>query len=165
MRMPEISPLDVSSAEDENPDVLLRALAEVAKARGMAQVARDAGLGRESLYKALAPGSHPRFETINAVLRALGVRFIARPPEKKVGSSAGQNNRSKHGGRGRRMESKQAEPQDPGACLGPPSGRLRSCARSAGNICPSSLQFSLSARLHGRLTSRGIASTVVCELT
>jgi probable addiction module antidote protein len=98
----DYAPLDVSSyltdeetiaeyltaaAEDENPDVLLRALAEVAKARGMAQVARDAGLGRESLYKALAPGSHPRFETITAVLRALGVRIVAQAPKKKVGTA------------------------------------------------------------------------------
>jgi hypothetical protein len=50
----------------------------------MTQVARDAGLGRESLYKALAPGSHPRFETINAILRAVGVRIVARASEKKV---------------------------------------------------------------------------------
>ena len=63
------------AAQDENPDVLLAALSNVAKARGMAQVARDAGLGRESLYKALAPGSHPRFETISAVMRALKVRM------------------------------------------------------------------------------------------
>ena len=56
-----------AAAEDSNPDVLLAALAEVAKARGMAQVAAAAGLGRESLYKALTPGSHPRFETISAV--------------------------------------------------------------------------------------------------
>ena len=55
------------AAEDSNPDVLLAALAEVAKARGMTQVAAAAGLGRESLYKALTPGSHPRFETISAV--------------------------------------------------------------------------------------------------
>jgi len=41
----------------------------------MTQVAKDAGLGRESLYKALSPGAHPRFETINAVLRALNVRM------------------------------------------------------------------------------------------
>jgi len=69
-----------AAAEDENPDVLLVALAEVAKARGMAQVARDAGLGRESLYKALAPGSHPRYETIAAVLRALNVRIAVQAP-------------------------------------------------------------------------------------
>ena len=66
-----------AAMEDDNPDVLLSALADVAKARGMAKVARDAGLGRESLYKALAPGSHPRHETIAAVMRAMGVRFAA----------------------------------------------------------------------------------------
>ena len=60
-------------------DELLSALAEVAKARGMAQVAAAAGLGRESLYKALAPGSHPRFETINAVMRALNVKISVVP--------------------------------------------------------------------------------------
>ncbi len=46
------------------------------------QIAKDAGLGRESLYKALSAGAHPRFETINAVLHALGVKFTvvnARP--------------------------------------------------------------------------------------
>jgi probable addiction module antidote protein len=68
-----------AAAEDENPDMLLRALSEVAKARGMSQVAAAAGLGRESLYKALAPGSHPRFETISAVLRALNVRLAVVP--------------------------------------------------------------------------------------
>ena len=68
-----------AALEDENPDVLLSALADVAKARGMAQVARDAGLGRESLYKALAPGAHPRHETIAAVMRALGVHLTAVP--------------------------------------------------------------------------------------
>ena len=67
------------AAEDSNPDVLLAALAEVAKARGMAQVAAAAGLGRESLYKALAPGSHPRFETISAVMRALNVKISVVP--------------------------------------------------------------------------------------
>jgi probable addiction module antidote protein len=41
----------------------------------MAQIAKDSGLGRESLYKALSAGAHPRFETISCVLRALGVKF------------------------------------------------------------------------------------------
>jgi len=67
-----------AAAEDEDPNVLLGAIAHAAKARGMAQVAQAAGLGRESLYKALAPGSHPRFETIAAVLRALGVKVAVR---------------------------------------------------------------------------------------
>jgi len=62
-------------SQDENPDVFLCALADVAKARGMTKVARDAGLGRENLYNTLTPGSHPRYETINAVMRALGLKF------------------------------------------------------------------------------------------
>ncbi len=64
-----------AAAQDKDSDVLLKALSDVAKARGMAQVAKDAGLGRESLYKALSQGSKPRYETIAAVLRALNVRI------------------------------------------------------------------------------------------
>jgi probable addiction module antidote protein len=64
-----------AATEDPNPEVFLAALGDVAKARGMAQIAKDAGLGRESLYKALSAGAHPRYETINAVLHALGVKF------------------------------------------------------------------------------------------
>ena len=64
-----------AAAQDENSDVLLKALSDVAKARGMTQVAKDAGLGRESLYKALAPGAKPRFETIASVMKALNVKF------------------------------------------------------------------------------------------
>jgi probable addiction module antidote protein len=64
-----------AAVEDANPEVFLAALGDVAKARGMAQIAKDAGLGRESLYKALGAGSHPRYETVSAVLRALGVKF------------------------------------------------------------------------------------------
>src|SRR5246127_187786 len=64
-----------AAVEDPNPEVFLAALGDVAKARGMAQIAKDAGLGRESLYKALSAGAHPRYETVSAVLRALGVRF------------------------------------------------------------------------------------------
>jgi probable addiction module antidote protein len=61
----------------DDPDLLLLALGDVARAKGMAQVARDAGLGRESLYKALAPGAKPRIETVMKVARALGVKFTA----------------------------------------------------------------------------------------
>lgn len=61
--------------EDPNPDVLLRAVANVAKARGVSQVAKASGLGRESLYKALAPGAKVRYETVQKVLDSLGVRL------------------------------------------------------------------------------------------
>ena len=64
--------------ETDDPDLLLVALGDVARARGMAQVAKDAGLGRESLYKALAPGAKPRFDTVLKVARALGIKLTAR---------------------------------------------------------------------------------------
>ena len=64
--------------EAEDPDLLLLALGDVARAKGMAQVAKDAGLGRESLYKALTPGAKPRFDTVLKVAKALGVKFMAR---------------------------------------------------------------------------------------
>ena len=64
--------------ETDNPDLLLLALGDVARARGMAEVAKAAGLGRESLYKALAQGAKPRFDTVVKVARALGVRLTAR---------------------------------------------------------------------------------------
>jgi len=63
--------------ETGDSDLLLLALGDVARARGMAQVAKDSGLGRESLYKALAPGAKPRFDTVLKVARALGVRLTA----------------------------------------------------------------------------------------
>jgi probable addiction module antidote protein len=62
-----------AAMEDSNPNVFLAALADVAKARGMARLAKDSGLSRESLYKTLAPGAKPRFETIMRITRALGV--------------------------------------------------------------------------------------------
>ncbi len=64
-----------AAIEDPNPDVFFKALGDVAKARGMGQISKETGLGRESLYKALSAGAHPRYETVNAVLRSLGVKF------------------------------------------------------------------------------------------
>ena len=64
--------------KEGDTDELIRALGHAARARGMADVARDSGLGRESLYKALRPGAHPRFETILKVCAALGIRLEAR---------------------------------------------------------------------------------------
>lgn len=61
--------------EEDDPDLLLAAIGDVAKARGMAQIARDTGLGRESLYKALQPGAKPRFDTVMKVMKALGVKL------------------------------------------------------------------------------------------
>jgi len=58
---------------------LAHALGTIARARGMTQLARDTGLTREALYKALRPDAQPRFDTIARVCRALGVRLTAQP--------------------------------------------------------------------------------------
>jgi len=63
--------------EYPDPDLFLTAIKDVARARGMAQLARDTGLGRESLYKALSSGAKPRYDTVLKVLNALGVRLRA----------------------------------------------------------------------------------------
>lgn len=68
-----------AALEDPNPDVFLAAVRDVARARGMTQLAKDAGLGRESLYKALTPGAKPRYDTVFKLLHALGVKLSATP--------------------------------------------------------------------------------------
>jgi probable addiction module antidote protein len=65
--------------EGGEPGQLASALGDIARARGMTQIAIDSGLGREALYKALRPNSQPRFETVARVCKALGVRLVARP--------------------------------------------------------------------------------------
>lgn len=62
---------------DGDSDELIRALGHIAKAKGIAQIAKETGLGRESLYKALTPGAKPRYDTVMKVIRALGVRLHA----------------------------------------------------------------------------------------
>jgi len=66
-----------AALEDPNPDVFLSAVRDVARVRGMAQLAKDTGLGRESLYKALTPGAKPRYDTMLKLLHALGVKLSA----------------------------------------------------------------------------------------
>ena len=58
---------------------IARALGDIARAKGMTQVAKDAGLSRESLYRALSSGGNPSFATILKVAKALGVRLHAQP--------------------------------------------------------------------------------------
>lgn len=67
-----------AALEDEDPDIFLVAVKDVARARGMTQLAKDTGLGRESLYKALAPGAKPRYDTLLKVVRALGISLQAK---------------------------------------------------------------------------------------
>ena len=65
--------------EENDPARLAAALGDIARARGMSQIAKDSGITREALYKALRPGSEPRFETISRVCAAMGVRLVAQP--------------------------------------------------------------------------------------
>ena len=60
---------------ESDPAAVIAALGTVARARGMAKLARSTGFGRESLYKALSPGAAPRYDTILKVLRSLGVKL------------------------------------------------------------------------------------------
>lgn len=68
-----------AALEEDDPDAFLGALKTVARARGMTQLAKDTGLGRESLYKALAPGAKPRYDTLLKVVRGLGISLQAKP--------------------------------------------------------------------------------------
>jgi probable addiction module antidote protein len=63
--------------EEDDPAVFLAAVAAVARARGMTRMARDTGLGRESLYKALSPGATPRYDTVLRLVRAMGIKLRA----------------------------------------------------------------------------------------
>ena len=66
-----------AALEDGDPRVIVHALGNIARARGMSQIAREAGLGRESLYKALSPDGNPEFATVLKVVRALGIKLHA----------------------------------------------------------------------------------------
>jgi probable addiction module antidote protein len=80
LRTPEEMAAYLDAWFEEAPDDavgIARALGDIARARGMSQVARDAGLSRESLYKALGENGNPSFATILKVARALGVRLHA----------------------------------------------------------------------------------------
>ncbi|MCF8004218.1 MAG: putative addiction module antidote protein [Chromatiaceae bacterium] len=63
--------------EENDPAALVQALGTAARARGMTEIAKASGITREALYKALRPESQPRFETINRVCHALGVKLVA----------------------------------------------------------------------------------------
>jgi probable addiction module antidote protein len=63
--------------EDGDMDELLTAIGHIAKAKGMSQISKDTGLGRESLYKTFAKGSSPKFDTVLKVLNSLNIKLKA----------------------------------------------------------------------------------------
>ena len=83
----EVTIAEYLAAALENPDqdAFLLAVRDVAKARGIADVAARAGLGRESLYKTLKSGARPRFDTVRRLLAALGVKLDVSSLNERVG--------------------------------------------------------------------------------
>jgi len=73
-----VNDFDISQYLDSKEmDELLSAIGHIAKAKGMSQVSKDTGLGRESLYKAFAKGSKPKFDTVLKVLNSLDIKLKA----------------------------------------------------------------------------------------
>jgi probable addiction module antidote protein len=70
--------------EEGDPTLIAAALGDIARAKGMSQIARDTGLGRESLYKALSAEGNPEFATILKVVEALGLKLHALPAAEAV---------------------------------------------------------------------------------
>ena len=66
---------------ENDPAAFAQALGTAARARGMTEIAKASGIAREALYKALRADAQPRFETINRVCHALGVKLVAQPIE------------------------------------------------------------------------------------
>jgi len=66
-----------AALEDGDPALVAAVLGDIARAKGMTDVAKEAGLGRESLYKALSPGGNPEFSTVLKVMKALGLELHA----------------------------------------------------------------------------------------
>ena len=71
-----------AALEVGDPTLVTAVLGDIARAKGMSEVARETGLGRESLYKALSPTGNPEFGTIIKVIAALGLRLHAAPAAK-----------------------------------------------------------------------------------
>jgi len=69
--------------EDGDTDEFIRAIGYIAKAKGMAQIAQDTGLGRESLYKAFRPNAKPRFDTVMKVINAFELKLFTVPRLKR----------------------------------------------------------------------------------
>jgi probable addiction module antidote protein len=72
---------------EDDPDMLIIALGDVARARGMTELAEKTGLARESLYQALSENGNPTFSTLRKVLDAFGVRFSIRPQHESAGAA------------------------------------------------------------------------------
>ena len=81
------------SLSDPDPDIFLMALENVARARGITQLAKDTGLAREALYRTFRPGRNPRINTIRKITEALGLTVSFGVNKKRPASGAGRGKR------------------------------------------------------------------------
>ena len=72
--------------QDGDPSRIAAALGDIARAMGMTQLAGQAGVTREALYKALSPTGHPRLSTFLGVMKAIGIKLTPTPPERRWAS-------------------------------------------------------------------------------
>lgn len=73
-----------AALEDGDPRLVAAALGDIARARGMTKIARETGLAREALYRALSDDGNPELATVLRVARALGVKLVAQPNDKSA---------------------------------------------------------------------------------
>lgn len=77
------------AAASGDEQLFLTALADIARARSMTKLAKDSGLGRESLYKSLRAGAKPRFDTVSAIMRAMGLQLSVVPARTSAARAVG----------------------------------------------------------------------------
>jgi len=85
---PEVARHYLNAAMDNSPEAFLKALKNVAQARQMTKVAKEAGVQRETLYRSLSESGNPTFDTLSSVLRALGFRMQIVPESRNESASA-----------------------------------------------------------------------------
>lgn len=96
---PEVASYYLNAAIEDSPEAFLKALKNVAQARQISQVAKDAGIQRETLYRSFSEQGNPTFETLSSVLEALGMRLMV-AANGKAASGRGESARLKaHGSR------------------------------------------------------------------
>ena len=73
-----------AALEDDDPAFLITAIGDIARAQGMGKIADKTGLGRESLYKSFREDASPKFDTVQRVVSALGLKLTVQPATERV---------------------------------------------------------------------------------
>jgi probable addiction module antidote protein len=127
-----ISAYLAESMKENDPELLMQALSEVAKAQGVNKVAKEAGVNRESLYKTFKGGVKTRYETIRKLMEAVGVELTVQPIAAKAAAAGWPNAQP-------RMAAKAAAPKAPARpaaakASAKPAGKVASKPRAATRV-------------------------------